>query len=117
MEGVEILSEQIVYITEYQSWVFWFVVGFCATIGFLLGGTLGGGGFDFGDAFILLIPFILLGLLFGCIGLVATSKPTEEVDYIEQKVIVTDEVSMNEFYEKYDVIEQEGKIYTVRERD
>ena len=117
MDGVEILSEQIVYITEYQSWVFWLIVGICAVIGFVIGGTLGGDGFDFGDAFILLIPFILLGLLFGCIGLIATSKPTEEVLYIEQKVTVSDEVSMNEFYEKYNVIEQEGKIYTVRERE
>ena len=117
MEGVEILSEQVVYITEYQSWVFWLIVGICATIGFVIGGTLGSGGFDFGDAFILLIPFILLGLFFGCIGLVATSKPTDEILYIEQKVTVSDEVSMNEFYEKYNVIKQEGKIYTVRERE
>ena len=116
MEGVEILSEKVVYITEYQSWVFWLIVGICAAIGFVIGGTLGSGSFDFGDAFILLIPFILLGVVLGCIGLLATAKPTEEINYIEQKVIVSDEVSMNEFYEKYNVIEQEGKIYTVRER-
>lgn len=117
MEGVEILSEKVVYVFEYQSWVFWFVVGFCATIGFLIGGTVGSEGFDFGDAFILLVPFILLGLILGGLALLVTGKPTEEVDYIEHKVMLSDEVSMNEFSEKYDIIEQEGKIYTVRVRN
>lgn len=117
MEGVEILSEKVVYVFEYQSWVFWLIVGICAAIGFVIGGVTGGGDFDFGDAFILLIPFIVLGIILGCLGLLATAKPTEEVEYIEQKVTVSDEVSMNEFYEKYYVIEQEGKIYTVRERE
>jgi len=116
MEGVEILSEKVVYVFEYQSWVFWLIVGICAVIGFVLGG-IKSGGFNFEDAFTLLIPFILLGVLVGCLGTLAASKPTEEVDYIEQKVTVSDEVSMNEFYEKYKVIGQEGKIYTVRERD
>ena len=117
MEGVEILSEKVFYICEYQSWIFWLVVGICAAIGFVLGGTFRSGGFDFGDAFIMLIPFIILGVILGCLALLVTGKPTEEINYIEQKVTVSDEVSMNEFYEKYDIIEQEGKIYTVRERD
>ena len=117
MEGVEILSEKVVYVFEYQSWVFWFIVAFCATIGFLIGGCVGSESFDLGDACMLLVPFILLGIVLGCIGLLATGKHTEEIDYIEQKVIVSDEVSMNEFYEKYNVIKQEGKIYTVREKE
>lgn len=117
MKGVEILSEEVVYVFEYQSWVFWLIVGICAVIGFVLGGTFKSGGFDFEDAFTLLIPFILLGVIVGGIGTLATGKPTEEIEYIEQKVIVSDEVSMNEFYEKYNVIGQEGKIYTVRKRD
>ena len=36
---------------------------------------------------------------------------------IQYKVIISDEVSMNEFIEKYKIIEQEGRIYTVVERD
>lgn len=42
-------------------------------------------------------------------------KPTAyETQY---KVTVSDEVPMNEFLERYEIIDQEGKIYTVRERD
>lgn len=35
----------------------------------------------------------------------------------QYKVAVSDEVLMNEFNEKYEIVEQEGKIYTVRERN
>ena len=65
--------------------------------------------------------FVILFLLFGIVisALVAviissaTSYPAAyETHY---KVTINDEVSLNEFYEKYEIIEQEGKIYIVRE--
>ena len=34
----------------------------------------------------------------------------------QYKVTISDEVSMNEFNEKYEIINQEGKIYMVREK-
>ena len=34
----------------------------------------------------------------------------------EYKVTISDEVSMNEFMKKYEIINQEGKIYTIKER-
>lgn len=43
-----------------------------------------------------------------------TAKPQYETQY---KVTVPDEVSMNEFFEHYEIIDQEGKIYTVREKE
>ena len=33
------------------------------------------------------------------------------------KVTISDEVEMNDFYETYEIVEQDGKIYTVRERN
>lgn len=35
----------------------------------------------------------------------------------EYKVIIDDNVSVNEFIEKYEIIDQEGKIYTVIEKE
>ena len=35
----------------------------------------------------------------------------------EYKVIIDDSVSLNDFYKKYEVIGQEGEIYTVIERE
>lgn len=65
-----------------------------------------------------IILFILLGLVLSGITAVmiasTTSYPTAyETHY---KVTIDDTVSMNEFNEKYEIISQEGKIYTVREK-
>ena len=60
----------------------------------------------FGLGFVL--AFLLGGVAF------QNNKPIEyETQY---KVTISNEVSMNEFLERYEIIEQEGKIYTVRER-
>lgn len=42
-----------------------------------------------------------------------TGAPTEfETQY---KVTISDEVSMNEFLERYEIVDQDGKIFIVRE--
>ena len=60
-------------------------------------------------------------MLFGVLSIIvgagvdaATEQPTGEYEY---KVTISDEVSMNDFLEKYEIIDQEGKIFTVKERD
>lgn len=39
------------------------------------------------------------------------------IHHIEYKVVIDDSVSMAEFMDKYEIIDQEGKIYTVKERE
>ena len=39
------------------------------------------------------------------------ARPTGEYKY---KVTIDDTVSLTEFYEKYEIIDQEGKIYTIK---
>ena len=54
---------------------------------------------------------IAAGLLAGIlVGL------TEIEHYETYKVTISDEVSMNEFMDKYEILNQDGKIYTVKER-
>lgn len=56
----------------------------------------------------------LLGFFFFALTLIATEKPlAHETQY---KVTIDDSVTMTEFYEHYEVIDQEGKIFTVREK-
>lgn len=60
-----------------------------------------------------------MGALIGIIAFVgiisATAKPIAyETQY---KVTISDSVSMTDFYEHYEVIEQEDKIFTVKERE
>ena len=58
---------------------------------------------------------ILIGVLFGIMAGVTCSTETDEVE-ISYKVTISDEVPLNEFLDKYEIIDQDGKIYTVRER-
>jgi hypothetical protein len=62
-------------------------------------------------AFIGVVFGVMLGLFCGHV----TEKPTAyETQY---KVTVSDKTPMNEFMEKYEIVDQEGRIYTVRERE
>jgi xanthine/uracil permease len=58
----------------------------------------------------------LLGLCFGIIVSmivgIATAQPGELETYCQ--VTIDDSVSFNEFQQKYEIIEQEGQIYTVK---
>lgn len=57
---------------------------------------------------------VILGILGGSVlGDMARIPIVYETQY---KVTISEEVSMTEFYERYEVIEQDGKIFTVREK-
>lgn len=116
MEGVEILSTtEVVAEYIYNYWLTGFVwigvVIVCGIVGYIIA--------DYGDKFVATLIGFLIGALVGLFAylmfMLGTSKPIAyETQY---KVTVSDEVSMNEFLDKYEILDQEGKIYTVRERD
>ena len=54
----------------------------------------------------------LAGLFF---GFALMPKPIEYTP--EYEVTISDEVSMNDFYNRYNVIEQRGDIYVIREKE
>ena len=43
-----------------------------------------------------------------------TNVPTGKYEY---QVTINNSVSMTEFYDKYEIVEVEGKIYTIREKE
>lgn len=110
MTGVEILATETIYATILPEW--------CFILGVI-----------FATIFILLFVSVAnlertLTIIFGILVICSTVfcaisqiNSKTDVDYIEYKVTISDEVSMNEFYEKYEVLDQEGEIYTVRERE
>lgn len=61
----------------------------------------------------ILIAIAIIGIAICGIG--ASIKTNKIVD-TKYQVIVSDDVNFNEFHEKYEIIEQNGKIYTVREK-
>lgn len=110
MDGVTILAtEQVVSNSAFNWWAF--VIAFVAIALFsLLLGYL----YDILEEVLLYVMFGVFGVIGGVIGGLAFSIPTAyETQY---KVTVASDVSMSEFYEHYEVVEQEGLIFTVKEK-
>lgn len=109
MDGVIILNSYE-YLTNFDSifvMSFLCVLFFVAAVAILL--PLLKYGYDSWKEPALLIICVVLTIVCGCL----IPKKKIETRY---QVIVDDSVSMNEFQDKYEIIEVEGKIYTVRER-
>jgi uncharacterized membrane protein YedE/YeeE len=114
MNGVEILSERAVYTTP--VWVALLgIIAFIGTLIFIVtlvhsqrGVTIG---INLVCAVICFVTCITLAILYG------ETNHLNEYDHTELKVTIDDSVSMNEFLDKYEILDQEGKIYTVKERE
>lgn len=110
MEGITILNE---FISTGEILAPWFCIGIVA---FAIG--------LFGLIFcptiikprqrllIVLIIFFAISLFFG-ISIAAFAPREEETRY---QVIIDDSVNFNEFNERYEIISQEGLIYTITEK-
>ena len=115
MSGVEILATEKVASETIFNWgAFWITFGIIFVILLSLAiGAIRDKCINIGVSFIVvgLIAASVFGALIGQLG----EKP---VAYKNQyKVTISDEVSMNEFSERYEIIDQEGRIYTVEERE
>ena len=116
MTGVEILAMQEI-VTEFAfNWnAFW--ITFSVTFGMfaLFGIFLSLISYEWSNLRFCIIVGSIMGLFVGCtVGDKILCTPT--VYKTQYKVTISDEVSMNEFLEKYEIIDQEGKILTVIER-
>ena len=115
MNGIEILAIEEVVTKEAFSWnAFLITVGVTFAV-FIVCGIIMSIKYD--DWMQLLIGAVIglfMGGIFGGIMGAAFSTPSEyETQY---KITISDEVQMNDFIDKYEIIEQSGKLYTVRER-
>lgn len=117
MSGVEILAfEKVAWAWESWNWQsFWIAIAIAFVVS-LIAGFVFACQEDSGFAGLLMfgVMFITVGLI---ISIPAAKTTVDPIEYETlYKVTIDDSVSMTEFNEKYEVIEQEGKIYTVRER-
>lgn len=58
---------------------------------------------------------ILLCVVGLCMGLYRDNH-ANTFDYTEYDILIDDSISYNEFVDKYEVLDKDGNIYTVRER-
>lgn len=61
--------------------------------------------------------FVIAAIFVGMLGLFifAHAKPAKTITIYS--VIIDDSVSMTEFYDRYDVLDIKGKIFTITERE
>jgi hypothetical protein len=106
MEGLEILSVKDgsipILVSIFLGALCFIVIVLSAYI--VIGAIKDG---SFGGAMIGLL-FLGFGVFFNCMVIEETIKPTPIY-----KVLVSDSVSMNEFYSKYEILNVDGKIYTI----
>lgn len=123
MTGVEILATEEVACAFAFNWsAFWIVFGITVIIGSaamfwsLMKDFCGSRGELISIIAVTMLLSIMFGVLMG--GLFADGILPKATEYETQyKVTIDDSVSVNEFNEKYEIIDQEGKIYIVRERE
>ena len=117
MTGVEILATEE-FAVAWASWNwnnFLFVVAISFFVSVIFGVINGAVDGKRVGIIVFLSVFIIGSVLFGTIVGASTGEPTEyETQY---KVIIDDTVSMNDFVDKYEIVDQDGRIYTVRERE
>lgn len=115
MTGVEILAtEEVATAFGFNFTIFTVVLTIITVLMVLVIGFSTYADFGWLSFFYGLIIGIVLGAIFGSIA----ANDQEPLEYKTQyKVTISDEVSMNDFLSKYEIIDQEGKIYTVREKD
>ena len=117
MNGVEILATEQVAVAFGFGWTLFFMLGLLfitlfGAIGWGLAKEKGLSGLGTGVSICVgIILALVLAALIG--GFSETGAPTEFETH--HKIIISDEVSANEFLKHYEVIDQDGKIYVVRE--
>lgn len=116
MEGVEILaiSERATALNLNGAIIFF--VGFLFMICSFIIASFKGKFFDFGFRMFISGLAGIIGLFVGLV--IAFIVGIAGIEYYPTyKVAITEEVKMTDFMNRYEILEQEGSIYTVKERE
>ena len=106
IEGIEILSQEVC--NEFNIIAF-----FACVILFMIIGMA----FDFFKDLSDGVVGALLGIILGIFIYAIIFEAILPKKYIKYKVTISESVSMTEFNERYQIMDIDGKIYTIRERE
>lgn len=115
MEGIRILStEEVVSKTEFNLEVA-LIAGAIVLLTYIIIGILSSiKKYDWLELIVTSFIGLAISFLFSIICGIAFEKP---VEYTTQyKATISNEVSFVDFYEKYEIVDQDGEIYTIREK-
>lgn len=112
MAGITILGSEVV-MTTHPLFLTFGAVGVGLLISAIILGTI----FknhkkDLGLKLMLLFGVLGTIVAFGGMGWASINKVE---DYVKYDVLVSEDVSFQEFYDKYEILEAKGQVYTVKE--
>lgn len=115
ISGIEILSSTKVIAKSAYNWTaFSLALIIMSIISIVLGIILGNQEKSYFIAAVVISLITSFGLIPSLWAEAAFSTPVEYK--MQYKVAIDETVSMTEFYERYEIIEQEGKIFTIEEK-
>lgn len=110
MAGVEILSSEAIYNTILPE--YWLALGLlCAMVFIIVMAACFAN-----DRIILGFVCLILAFGMGVVSSLGGTPSPNNISHIEYKVTIDDSVAMNEFLNKYEILDQDGKIFTVKEK-
>ena len=115
IEGINILSQtEVVAASAFNLTAFWAVFGLGSIMTIIICVCLWANEGFSAD----IIKIVCIGVLISCFigGAAGIGCATPNSYATEYKVTISDEVSLNDFLDKYEILDQEGKIYTVKEK-
>lgn len=114
MKGIEILASNDVVVETVFNWkMFWGFFGMVFIFIMLIGVLFTIAESDTDNLIISAILGFIFSIILGYIAGKTNGIPKYATEY---KITISDEVSIKEFNQKYEIIEQDEKIYTVREK-
>ena len=108
MAGVTILGSEVVMMEHPLGFIFAIIGLIFLVLSLIIGFTLK----EKSLAPMLIFAVIGTVLAFGGMG---WAELNEVVDYTKYDVLVSEDVNFQEFYNKYEILEAKGQIYTVKE--
>lgn len=120
MSGVEILNEIPIYNIAEWALTTTAIILTVTPLAFFIHSIIQWEGF--GYLVLNTVCGFLVGLVITVLFIIFTSETDiaydkNSVQYYQYQVVVSDEVKFGEFMEKYEILEQNGNIYTVQERN
>lgn len=112
MEGIEILNTFVKGGSGFLAGVYAIIIGIISIAGIITAVYFLTRYFLEEPAIVILI----LSILFLCLSVIGIYQSFFMKDTTYYQVIIDDSVSMEEFNEKYDIVEVQGKIYTIKEK-
>lgn len=109
IEGIEILKKTRLYDFSTASWASLIIFVILGVMFLILFSTLYNSKYE--------LLFLVLGVsLLVCAFIIPLLLIKPISDKYEYKVIIEDSVSVNNLYDKYEIIEKDGKIYTIQDK-